>query len=252
METDLEFTKEYYDFASEVAREWTQDAKQWAIHRKISIEDYRALVTERLQNIVDECDVYIRLPDAGTLRSVVETGRFQSGFERQGRFEADSSRREVEAKVLGIPRDVPDTKRPIYGYLSGHCFTDAYSGAEHEVEEYGDIVVRLRHSVRGRSTVCVGDSMVKSGMKASGRVEPRIQATTLATVSFRSMVGYVDHLKYLRDRSTLQTRWYLETHIRGVNTCDIASVMFKTLPTLETQMVLKNAGIEIGGVAKRR
>jgi len=97
--------------------------------------------------------------DAEGLRGLLLDGRYKSQFETGisgGVFNPDS-RRDVEYGALGIPEDLPDHLRPVYGY--------AYADDRELVEMYGQFDVELHPGVRSRSTITFGDSLdaVNSG-----------------------------------------------------------------------------------------
>jgi hypothetical protein len=55
----------------------------------------------------------------------------------------------------------PDARRPIYGYLSTPDFHSVGNQSQERVAGYGEVVIRLKPSVRGRATMTLGDSLTR-------------------------------------------------------------------------------------------
>jgi hypothetical protein len=58
----------------------------------------------------------------------------------------------LEHTVLGVPPACAPADRPIYGYLSG-------SDEAGQIQQYGEVVLRLKAYVRRRATFVMGDSL---------------------------------------------------------------------------------------------
>jgi hypothetical protein len=123
---------------------------------------------KRLRSRVEETrrgPIYIALrPQA--LTQLIKSKRYKSQFEKakpkkkQGGFYNPEKRREIEAERLGIPEYLPDVLRPAYGFmetdLERELSMPPTRGAA--AENYGRVILRLRDSVRARSTMSNGDS----------------------------------------------------------------------------------------------
>lgn len=119
-------------------------------------------VTEAMKSYLDDVrggEIHIALPDAA-LDAILGDGRFKSQFEAgksKGLFSPER-RREVERKNMGIPADLPDELRPIYGFQPLPEDPMAVTMG-HAASTYGPLVVRLKPTVRDRATMTVGDSL---------------------------------------------------------------------------------------------
>jgi hypothetical protein len=105
--------------------------------------------------------VYVTLPDdkavevlqSGRIKTIHETGTSQGQKDPKVRVEVEEAR-------LGVPKDLPAERRPVYGWIRPLKSTD---GTEEEgalnTEIYGRIHLRLKKGVRSRSTMTLGDTI---------------------------------------------------------------------------------------------
>ena len=114
--------------------------------------------------------LYIAMPPAG-LKAFLKSKRFKSQFERpkkarqaakpiQGGYYSPEKRRKVEEELLGIPAGLPDELRPAYGFQMTKYEDDAsmLPTTGLAASGYGAVVLRLKDSVRPRTTMSYGDS----------------------------------------------------------------------------------------------
>jgi hypothetical protein len=160
---------------------WVQDDMEGFVEYELSPEDLKraleeldlpdkeALVTyltdsaiARVGDYVDDVrqgPLYLAVTPQN-LKKILEEKRFKSQFETgtSGGFFSPDTRRAIEDKYMGIPKDTPDELRPIYGFQLGEGEGDEVtrSGA---AKGYGTIVVKLKDDVRGRTTMTAGDSL---------------------------------------------------------------------------------------------
>lgn len=109
--------------------------------------------------------IYIAMrPQA--LTQLLKSKRYKSQFEKikpkkkQGGFYNPEKRREIEAEHLGIPEQLPDVLRPAYGFMETDIERELSMPPTRgsAAENYGRVILRLRDSVRSRSTMSNGDS----------------------------------------------------------------------------------------------
>ena len=100
--------------------------------------------------------LYVALPEKA-LKKIVADGRMKSQFESgsSGGMFNTVLRRDVEFSQMGVPTDLADELRPIYGFFSD----DGYPFGTLAAQCYGPVVVHLKKSVRSRTTITDGDSL---------------------------------------------------------------------------------------------
>jgi hypothetical protein len=129
-----------------------QNDSYFASAAGLTTDDYRARALETLRALVAEAEVQVRIrPDR--LASVLSEAIWKTLFDgvASAGLNDVAARTEVEATVIGIPRDAHATARPAYGYLSG--------SDEESLEWYGDVILHLRRESRSRVTFCLADSL---------------------------------------------------------------------------------------------
>ncbi len=129
---------------------------------RLTPEQYSAKVAARAQAMVKSGDLYIRA-EAGTLPRILESGRIKSQFETgtsQGAFDP-AARTHVESRQFGLGEGTADADRPIYGYVARKDFTSYGGPSQTWVSCYGEVAIRLKDHMRGRTTVTFGDSLAK-------------------------------------------------------------------------------------------
>ena len=143
------------------------------------------LVDSALQDVVDRArEVLADLNSARLMFAtdplalvlMIRDGRYKSQFETATSFGAysPSSRRASEQKLLGVPPDLPDELRPVYGFPHMNDdspldtdVADAYGGSS--------VVIELRDSpsVKSRTTVTFADSLSSEGVGVPIGTDPR-------------------------------------------------------------------------------
>jgi len=114
-----------------------------------------AEIDEILEARVKKADLFTRL-DRRNLTKILKEGRFKSQFEtgKSAGALAPEMRRNVERNLMALADDLPDAKRPIYGYMADK---DGYQLA---TRLYGDVSVKFKKkAVQSRTTFTVGDSL---------------------------------------------------------------------------------------------
>ena len=143
------------------------------------VSDRAALVSKLLDlsddkmiadlDAIREKPLHIAMPPSG-LRAFLKSKRFKSQFEKpkkasvgrgvQGGYFNPEKRRGVEEELLGIPAGLPDELRPAYGFQMTKYEDDAsmLPTTGFAADGYGAVVLRLKDSVRPRTTMSYGDS----------------------------------------------------------------------------------------------
>ena len=115
--------------------------------------DVRTQAVVALKEEISDKPVSIRVSDV-TADMVLNDGRFKSQFEtgEGGKWSLSDTKARAKAENigLGVPTDIAPKNRPIYGYIPTQS-SDAY--------RYGAIEIQLHDSVKGRTTITVGDSL---------------------------------------------------------------------------------------------
>ena len=166
--------------------------------------EYVEQCEKRLKGIIEDTDVCVRLPVAN-LNKVLEQGSYKSVFEalksQAGGFAGGAEnkerylnhRRRAENEMFGIPVE-QSTDRPVYGYLAGKGSVHPNS---EDLEQYGNVALVLKESVRERTTFTQGDSLdevyakgiysyilpngyrIKAGKGAPSKMtDPKVQSLT--------------------------------------------------------------------------
>jgi len=182
-----------------------------------------------------------------SLEGVVSDGRFKSIFEKPSYSEYMENRLKVETDSMGIPNSIKPIERPIYGSISG------------DADMYGSIQVQLKDSVKGRTTMTLGDSFaeqnpvsIKDLLEGSVTRDDLAQAAPLRSTNGTNGRGGIFNLLKAgmepADVANLfknsQTYWEVQIH-GGVSLDDILSVTFPSAPNQDIINKLKAKGIQI-------
>jgi hypothetical protein len=105
-------------------------------------------------------DLYIAVPPEA-VPSILRARRLKSQFETgtsRGLFSPET-RRGFEYEKMGIPRSIPEGLRPIYGFQINPDFEGDSPTQANASIHYGAVVLRLKPSVRDRTTMTNADSL---------------------------------------------------------------------------------------------
>ncbi len=108
---------------------------------------------------VREGPLYVAVPERA-ISQVLADERMKSVFESGWSMGGDASgvRRSVEERQMGVPVDLPDELRPIYGFQLHEEDGDSVTMSAAS-EHYGPFVLVLKSDVRERTTMTLGDSL---------------------------------------------------------------------------------------------
>lgn len=246
----------------EVAEAMDKSQSKWLEqHAKASgttAEKLKADWTSEVQEMVAKAKVYIRMPPE-VLDSVLTEGRYKSQFETNSSYGGDvqvDSRRGFEYHQMGVPKDIPDQERPVYGYASDrepHRQSKSPTGdwilpqGNHDsTSGYGQVVVEYKDSIKDRSTITFGDSM-----NSAEETLP----TPMRSPDYRSLSFAVwgdeapetpNEIKMgsVEGSATKEDYSYAEVQIqRGASAKEIAKAWFPKTPNAKTQSLLEQRGI---------
>jgi SPP1 gp7 family putative phage head morphogenesis protein len=213
-------------------QEWVMsNFKTWAQDHDMSLDEYMKAAADQMKELNSQGNICIRVPGEDTLKKIFEDGRFKSQFETQSSkgFFDPNYRAEVEELLFKAPKDLPNEKRPIYGYL--------FDGSNKKhAEQYGNITIQLkRDKFQSRTTCTYGDSL-NVGFAPRLLDEPHVAMSTTRDVLAPPMFSAK---KTLRDIQP-----YPEVQIHGgVNTGGIEKIYFKETPSDGVIELLKNKEI---------
>ena len=193
------------------------------------INDYKNKVNKKLKDAVDNSDVKVRIHNK-TLEKVFESGRIKTQFESgtSSGIQNREMRLEFENKYFGYPRDTPDIERPIYGYLTPKGTTPEKDVST--LSQYGDIVVKLKDSERGRVTFNLGDSIDQTrGGGLNPITRPVLAPSKLSDPNIRSISLELFDPAKITKTNRIKDRMgkirYVEAHIHGgIRLSDIAEI----------------------------
>jgi hypothetical protein len=244
--------------ADEFTDSYTQEANE--------MEKGLAFAQEKVTSAMKNGDVTIAMSQ-GVLSSVLVEGRYKNQFEtRTSGGKLDVGVRKVgEGLATGTPAGTKLADRPVYGYLtdneSVHTYQskrDAVNALEgewsdkhsldrtldwqtttsvnsYQVDQYGDIRVVLKPSVRERTTVTIGDSL-RTGVMADGMTNPKPDLVNMGLYK----AGAARHM------SGNPTAGYLETQIHGgVKVSDISRIYAPRDTVDSVENMLFVAGLDI-------
>ena len=234
-------------WTKKVQGEHNKTAKIWAKFRGISVTDYVKKMNKNIQKIADKSDVYIRITP-GNFRSVLYDGRFKTQFETQqsGGLLANHQRAQFEKKFMGYGPKTSDLKRPIYGYLS-----DDVKGPR-AIGQYGNVSIKLKDSVRKRTTFTIGDSLDRTacGRWPTFQPSPVNKVSNLCDFTFEATEkefrrGWEkDALSYKSSAKPINVGyWEAQIH-DGVEVSDIEEVFFSSNPGADMKKRLKDLDIK--------
>lgn len=196
-----------------------------------------------MKSFVEGTDVYIRAPIEafekilkGGFQNQHATGTSQASRDAEGRERA-------ERNMFNIPKGAGPEAYPIYGYFTNR------DDAPYRGSEYGDAAIRLKPSIKSRTTISFEDSLMYGEMN-------ELVPSLATNVRLSSIVP--GHLTRLASRKgerpsvnemLSKPRTYWEAQVHGKTTWrDIESVVFETRPSPSLAARLDELGIpyEVG------
>jgi len=226
-----------------VSGEWEdqvrKEAEKWDTHHEAvakeygfsTVDEFKTACSKRMENLVSGQDVNVQV-HKGALDKILTDGKFKTQFETQtsGGFLDNVTRASFEKNVFGVAKEELHN-RPVYGSL----------GKPKLARQYGDVTIKLKDDVRKRTTFMVGDSLdtTMAGSNPIASPQPLTKPSHLAVQD--SMKGNLLGWKKLDD----VVAPYVETQIHGgVQTADIAKVVFRKHPGETVARKLSDQGIE--------
>jgi SPP1 gp7 family putative phage head morphogenesis protein len=208
--------------------------------------------TQAVSDIMTNGNVTIALSER-TLADVLDDGRFKNQFETKtsGGLKDIGIRKQGEGAALEVPVGVKNSERPIYGFLT----TNDNPGIEYDsrrgnvektwsniasinnsnVDQYGEIRIVLKDSVRENTTATIGDSL-RTGALAENLTNPDPNMTQMGLYS----AGIPSHM------AGLPTADYIEAQIHGgVKISDIAAIYVPNSRAYSVKNLLEYRGLNI-------
>jgi hypothetical protein len=200
----------------------TKGARGQAAMLGMSLPKYQAALVDQMKKDLTGTQVRVRVPTE-VLSKVLDDGRIKSQFETATSRGALSptTRGKVEQVAFGIDPKSDPAARPIYGYLypAGQRETKAF--ADDMGGSYGEVEVRLKDDVLGRTTFNYGDSLEGISYKAC------IPSYVNDPQWYSARAAWSDNVVASKDSPFTGGINYMEAQVQGgVKTSDIAEVVF--------------------------
>lgn len=235
-------SKEYQAQAAKVAAKNDPVYADLAQKAGMTPDEYKARVAGKLQALADAQHVYVRTRPE-TLEKILSGGRVLTQHETGksgGGVTAVDMRKDVEARGMGVPKDAPAQVRPVSAYLGRKDFATTQDD-DRTVTGYGNVVMRLKDSVRDRSTVTHGDSLSEIS-------QGNVMASPLRAVGHESLSAH--ELAYHGDKALDSPRAFrvakpfAEVQVHdGLNVSDIHEIGFHAEPPAHVKDALASKGI---------
>ncbi|MEA2134711.1 MAG: hypothetical protein QOC68_2620 [Solirubrobacteraceae bacterium] len=123
-------------------------------HHGLTVSDYMRQAAGWLAQNASRSEVRIRMRPSNFEQFLLQE-QYLTQFElptASGGAKHRALRLMLEHTVSGVPTSAAPRHRPIYGYLSG-------THEAGQIQQYGEVVLRLRPAVRRRATFMLGDSL---------------------------------------------------------------------------------------------
>lgn len=235
----------HQDAQLEYYRDWYRRRN----HPDMTIEQMHTAAAGWAREAFASRQVAVRTTPASLAR-VLEDGRFRTVHDigvRSGGLNDVNTRAIHEQSLWGYEPGSDTSARPVYGYLAG---ADRHArkndGLDEALSQYGRIEVRLRDTVRGRTTAMFGDSL---DIKHAGRPAPVDNPDGWAW-TYANPGGLVTHRlasaehRQVDDPDFMATSGYIEAQIHGgVQVGDIERVVFPSPPSAALKAALDRWGI---------
>lgn len=199
-------------------------------------EEQHNKIYEHFKNNVYNLPITIRITQ-NNLEKVFNSGRFKSVFETgfSGGAGDLNLRKSVEKEMFGIPKKIDKKLRPIYGTLGD--FKEYFN------THYGNVSVRLKQSVKKRSTWVMGDSLDDSIAFQDSDSEGSIfkinkfgELNKNDVLSFYTYAFNRKHPIKKIENTSDYAKHYIEVQVHGgVSVEDIEGIVFNT----ESEISLK-------------
>ena len=163
---------------------WHKD--KWAEHakkHKMTVPQYIKAAEKKLQRLVDESEMFSRVP-SNSLEKILDSGRLKTQFEvsASGGALDQRSRAVTEHYLFGYGAPISGKSkisysnasplvsykpeaRPVYGFLSTEKRI-----LSAETQQYGDVVFKMKPSVRKRATFTGEDSLSGEGFISASKL----------------------------------------------------------------------------------
>lgn len=202
-----------------------------------SVAAYQAAVEQHLHAVLNDPDTTLRVQvSPAKLGAILRDGSLKTAFEVNRRGVGLNApdylalRAQTEQQALSIAPTAPPAAHPVYGYFSGQ----ARSPDTVTLQSYGTATLELKPAVKDRATFSVGDTL------DDHTVPSPVAAPRWYSAQYRTG-GTLDPRTAPVDR--LGGR-YTEAQIHGgVQTRDIARVVFAGPPAASVARALDKAGI---------
>ncbi|MHB9004857.1 MAG: anti-CBASS protein Acb1 family protein, partial [Coriobacteriia bacterium] len=212
--------------------------KEYSAKYGLSREEYIGKLNEKLQDMVDKCDVKMRVR-----KNVLEQFILHNGGRLKNQFETGTSggclsskyRSNLENQLWSIHREADGASRPVYGYAySEEMFDKRGPGG---VGFYGDIALTFKPEIKHRTTISAGDTLNNVKEYSVGLIPRPITAVNYKMLN-ASYAGLAIHnpLEKGVNLDDLKTE-YWECQIFGPTTIqDIAHVSFLGHPKPDSKI----------------
>jgi hypothetical protein len=229
-------------WAKQVEKYHAIGVKKWAKLQGVTPKEFAKAMDDAIRRVVMKADVYVRTPP-GVLKAILHDGRFKSQFESgtSKGYLNNYFRRNHEKKLMSYGSNSPANRRPIYGYLSEG------SKSPPGTAQYGSVRIKLKDSVRRRTTFTVGDSIdaIAGGRNPGFYPTPLENPSHYADVldQWPDSVRDMNPTRYTSVNQRVGVRyWEAQVH-GGVTLKDIDTVYFSRRPDAITRELLEDNNI---------
>jgi hypothetical protein len=230
------FFEEHRGIYNHLVKEQVNDRKTWVDQYAGATPEMQEKATKAIRRATAPGKpIVVRRSSESSLRDILASGRMKTQHETgtsDGGYVDKALRADFEEMAFGLPKDLPAERRPIYGYVAPRGLDGEHS--EGKLDQYGDIRVVLKDSVRPRTTVSAGDSLDRRKELTPMPIDnPDYRAAQPAAAKYNDLGD-----------PQFQQLTYVEAQIHdGVSNDDIEEVLFPREPEPATIAALEKAGI---------
>ena len=271
IETKAEFETRILNNAERLKKNFSGEAEdrwsEYATKLGISEEELKHKTVAKLQELVNKSQIWIRTPGSnitkilkdGRFKNISETHRMSPGKHKGMRLgEYLEDRVNCEDKIFGFS---DTSKRPIYGYLSDNPdgrLHEFYEGSNKEglsdwLSGYGDCRIKIKSSVKDRTTFTMHDSLDTNITMLNGegaRVIPYPIDHIGPEIVLGNMFDPRKEYKSINEAETMYSE--VQMH-NGVTTSDIDEIVFEGgLPEESTLLEFDRLGIKYRKMQERK